>query len=299
MQWLKYYKNKIYNISLSMPQKTVKKYLKLRDRILIIIFVTVLGTVAVRALDKKFAQTNPGNEPGKCPVDMVLVTSGEKNFCLDKFEETANSKCPYINPDNQSQTMINLNDQDCAPETIAGKSPWRFISQDQATLACAKQGKRLPTNDEWYASALGTPDKNSQWGNDDCQVDNNWPVHPGLTGSGKNCISSAGAYDMVGNVWEWVKDTIEEGQYKNNKLPDSGYVNSMNDSGLPAITDPNKTNQNYNNDYFWVQKSGVRAIARGGYWNNKSDAGAYSAYIYVQPSSAETGIGFRCAKNLY
>jgi formylglycine-generating enzyme required for sulfatase activity len=61
----------------------------------------------------------------------------------------------------------------------------------------------LPTDKEWLQVALGTPDKETGWDSDDCQVENNWDIQPGLAGTGKNCVSAAGAYDMIGNVWEW------------------------------------------------------------------------------------------------
>jgi formylglycine-generating enzyme required for sulfatase activity len=101
---------------------------------------------------------------------------------------------------------------------------------------------------------------------------------------------------MAGNVWEWVDGAVNDGIFNGNQLPLSGYIDSTDGAGLPGKTNIDTANENYNNDYFWIKNSGLRAIARGGYWNNKSDAGQYAVYIVAAPSAVESGIGFRCAK---
>ncbi|MBD3208569.1 MAG: SUMF1/EgtB/PvdO family nonheme iron enzyme, partial [Candidatus Nealsonbacteria bacterium] len=153
-----------------------------------------------------------------------------------------------------------------------------------------------PTPKEWHQAALGTPDKESDWSGKDCHVAGNWPSQPGLTGSGEDCVSSAGAYDMVGNVWEWVDGTIFDGQYEGHALPEQGFVQGVDDQGLSYQTDIEESAPNYNQDYFWIKQQGTRGIARGGYWGNGSDAGVYSAYLVVPPSFSGTGVGFRCVK---
>jgi formylglycine-generating enzyme required for sulfatase activity len=275
-----------------------KIFLKFRDKALIIIVIIILGTAAVKAIDIKIGKTSQKNI-SQCPSDMAMIMADERNFCIDKYEASAGPSCTYANPQNQSDTRINLSDSKCAPLSQPELSPWRFISRDQAVMACAKAGKRLPTNEEWQMAALGTPDINLNWGEDDCQVNNNWTGQPGLTGSGINCVSSAGAYDMIGNVWEWVKETVDNGKINDAIMPGSGFIDATDGKGLPTETNINSANPNYNEDYLWIKSSSNRAIARGGYWNNKSDAGQYAVYIVALPATAEVGIGFRCAKNLY
>src|SRR3989339_705432 len=126
----------------------------------------------------------------------------------------------------------------------------------------------------------------------DCLYDN--PANQ--EGTGKRCISSFGVYDMIGNVWEWVADTVYDGKLGNKELPPSGFVLSVDDEALPVETNVNTGDPNYYHDYFWLKTSGARAMARGGYWDNKEEAGQYSIYAVSPPSYVGTGIGFRCAK---
>lgn len=269
--------------------------------IIVIILATFFSTVIIKASDNLIpflsATLNQNFSPNTpCPSDMVFVPKEDGGFCIDKYENSPAPNCPFSNPQNQKETRENLNDPNCKPISVAGALPWRFISQDQAQIACAKAGKRLPTNEEWYLASLGTPDSSSAWGPDDCQVANNWSNQPGFTGSGKKCVSAVGAYDMIGNVWEWVKGTVLDGEYEGKKLPPKGFIDSTDGRGLPAITNPENPNPNYNEDYFWIYQTGIRSFARGGYWDNQSRAGFYSVYLVYQPSDVGPGIGFRCAK---
>jgi hypothetical protein len=68
----------------------------------------------------------------------------------------------------------------------------------QAQQACANVGKRLLTNAEWQMAAAGTPERR-------CNLSLALEADPtGIAG----CVSRWGAYDMVGNVSEWVAEWI-------------------------------------------------------------------------------------------
>ena len=231
-----------------------------------------------------------------CSSDMVYVESSEGGFCIDKYEASAGtgSSCSLSNPGSQANTLANLDEAGCKPVSISGAVPWRYISQGQAALACAKAGKRLPTNKEWFYAALGTPDLASGWGANDCNV--NSKGTPGNTGSWSNCVSTAGAYDMVGNVWEWVADsTTDAAAIISNEVSSPDYITGVDGNGLVREVSDTTPNANYNEDQLWYA-AGYRGFIRGGFWGDGAGAGVFALYLNNAPSSATHSIGFRCAR---
>jgi formylglycine-generating enzyme required for sulfatase activity len=274
---------------------------KLIEVISVIFISSILTTLAIKAVDKtNLIASLTGDiqkENQKCPPDMVFIPSENGGFCIDKYENSPGPNCPFSNPQNQEETRKNLEDPKCYPVSKEGTIPWTNISQNQAQLACAKAGKRLPSPREWYLASLGTPDKSEGWTKDDCNLNKNWDQNPGPTGSGKNCKSSFEVYDMIGNVWEWVGGSVVDGKYQDRELPQQGFVWGIDDeTGLPFQTENQNPNSNYNNDYFWIVKKGTRAIAKGGYFQSGSDGGVYSSSLIALPSDFSSGVGFRCAK---
>lgn len=270
---------------------------------LVIILAVIFVSLGINAADHYgnpgesiFSRIIFGSSKGPCPSDMVLVTRSQGNFCIDKYENSPSASCPNTAPANGEETRNNLDMMDCKPLSVVNSLPWRNISLDQAMNACAKAGKRLPTPDEWYEASLGTPDPKGNWGPDDCQLNKNWPTQPGPTGSGKNCVSGAGAYDMIGNAWEWVNGQIVDGVFAGREIPDQGYIDGLGTDTLPLTTNGDKPNSNYNEDYLWIKKTGARGIARGGYWDNQSDGGRNAVYMVSPLSFSGVGMGFRCVK---
>lgn len=236
-------------------------------------------------------------EEERCPKDMVLVDSATGGFCIDIYEASPGEDCVYDNPSSQVETRNNMVNPKCVPASEPDRTPWRNVSQTQAISLCAKAGKRLPTNEEWYAAAIGTPDTSEGWDDGSCNVMRNWSVsEPGKTGSAPECVSYYGTYDMVGNVWEWVRDTVKQGEYQGTQVPDSGFVHSVDETGIPTMTDRSKPDPNYNDDRFWSEKTQVVGIFRGGYWASGSGAGIYTAHAQMPPSFVGVGVGFRCVK---
>lgn len=268
-----------------------------KKEIIVVLTAIILTTAGIKASDKVFNGKGEDVYEGTgCPPDMVEVNLAERKICIDKYEASAGDDCDYKNPGTQEETKTNLDMNKCKAVSRSGVLPWTNISQSQAQVACAKAGKRLPTNKEWMQASLGTPDKKNGWGNDDCNVARNWETSPGPTGSGVNCLSANNAYDMIGNVWEWVSDTAFDGKYKGRELPKKGYIKGVDEDGAPTETTIDQGDPNYNEDYFFSINIGSRAFARGGHWDNKSDAGQYAVYLESPPSFAGIGIGFRCAK---
>lgn len=224
-----------------------------------------------------------------CPDGMVEVTTLSPPVCVDVFEASVGDHCPVPDPTALRDTAINVNDQDCRPESQAGKSPWVFVARHQAESLCAKAGKRLATPHEWYAASLGSMDRPGL-----CTVDS---TRPALTGSRPDCRSSIGAYDMIGNVWELVAAEVVDGYYADRTLPREGYVAAVDGLGLPSrsTTSPQVA---YNADYMWSTATGTYSLMRGGFYGSQSDAGIYTVHAAIDPTFSSAAIGFRCARDL-
>jgi hypothetical protein len=159
--------------------------------------------------------------------------------------------------------------------SIAGVTPSRFLTWFQATAAARNAGKRLPTNAEWQAAALGTPDPGAAPGSEDCHTVGVAPVQ---TGSRASCVSDVGAFDMVGNLSEWVGDWVPPatGSCAAELFAGTGDTNCL--AGTSHA-------------------EGTAALVRGGDFDllDNVSAGVFAVSATI-PSAANTFFGFRAAR---
>jgi len=245
----------------------------------------------------------PKDPPTKCALDAVLVGAG----CMDTYEASVwripdpfgANKGLVKNVKKGKAEMQDLidggatqlgtvsdnyapctdNGQNCANDIFAvslpAVTPARYITWFQAQEACTNSAKRLPSNAEWQAAANGTPDPGGDNGTTDCNTASTFTV--AATGSRSLCLSSRGAYDMVGNLFEWVADWAP----LSTACP--GWGAFSNDYQCFAGADTTTT-------------GGPGALLRGGYFGGGTDAGPLAVVGYFQPSVAAYFIGFRCAR---
>lgn len=221
-----------------------------------------------------------------CGTGAVLMQGSRGQLCVDVYEASPSSQCPVATPAHALHTEQNTHAKDCtaisAPDTI----PWSFVSLPQAQQLCAMSGKRLPTSDEWYRIALGTDVAS-------CITQEVEKTETGTAG----CLSSVGAYDVVGNVWEWVDAHVQDRIFEGRTLPLDGYVTSVDAHGI-ALTSGENPDALYGRDYFWAKDEGVFGMIRGGFYGSKEDAGLYTVNASVPTSFASQGVGFRCVKDV-
>ena len=278
----------------------MKKLWKIVRGVLVVLSTIALSTLAINATDNAGNFSNSilglviGGEEERCPLNMALVPNSEGGFCIDIYEASVGEDCQFNTPQNQNETRLNLEDSSCVAESNPNKKPWTNIARHQAELACAQAGKRLPSNEEWYKASLGTPDSSGNVSRGDCNIDSSGT--PLNTGARSLCRSSIGVFDMVGNVWEWVDETVISGNFNGRVLPNEGYVNGIDNQGVPIDTSSTTPDANFNDDYFFLDKTGSRGMIRGGYWGSGSDAGQYAINAITPPSFTGNAVGFRCAK---
>src|SRR5262249_29885775 len=147
--------------------------------------------------------------------------------------------------------------------SLPGVTPSRYLTWFQAAATARNAGKRLPTNAEWQAAALGTPDGAP------CIVA---AAGPGPTGTA-GCVSDVGAFDLVGDPAEWVADGVPR----------------------PTACAPPLFGTDDNCLAGASTTEGPGALLRGGYFSN-SGAGVFAVDALFLPSNPDNSRGFRGAR---
>jgi len=207
-------------------------------------------------------------------VEMALVPSG--CFMMgstggDQDEQPIHEVC-FEQPfwiDVYEVTNQQYGETGCADEL---QQPRDCISWEEASSYCESRQARLPTEAEWEYAARGPDNLIYPWGNEFIAENTvfafNSDGESTTIGSREGGVSWVGAYDMSGNVWEWVSDWYDDEYYSNS----------------PRINPQGPNN-------------GTSHVWRGGSWGavefslrTADRAGSESAFTGL------TG-GFRCARS--
>jgi len=158
--------------------------------------------------------------------------------------------------------------------SIPSVAPAAFVTWFQAQEACANSNKRLPTSAEWQIAASGTPDPGPDNGTTDCNTASGALPR---TGDRASCVSSRGAFDMVGGVAEWVSEWLPA------ETACPGWASFSNDEMCLAGASSTLAHP--------------VAPTRGGAWASLGGAKAGPLAIHpFAPFHSAAFIGFRCAR---
>lgn len=160
--------------------------------------------------------------------------------------------------------------------SVSGVMPSSNVTWFQAQQACKNARKRLPSNAEWQAAVAGTSDPGPDNGTTDCNTAGTVAI---AAGSRSGCVSSDGAFDMVGNLSEWVADwmprSVACGSRSWGAVSPTGDSQCLN--GAETTGDPG-------------------ALLRGGSFTYGSSAGPLAVFGTEPSSSSYPTFGWRCAR---
>ena len=172
--------------------------------------------------------------------------------------------------------------QNCTDDIFAvslgGVPPSANITWLQAVVACENSRKRLPTSSEWQAAVTGTPDAGPDNGATSCNTASAGAAV--MTGSRSLCKSARGAFDMVGNLYEWTADWTPRSTACDSwsgTVSPTGFRDDQCLAGAALTGEP-----------------GV--LVRGGSFGHGTAAGPLAISGGAGPSYFRDNLGFRCAR---
>jgi len=236
------------------------------------------GVEMVLVPEGEFTMGSNDGDNDEQPVHQVYL----ETYHIDKYEVTNASYKTCVDagvcdePTNASEYNNSKYDQ----------HPVVYVSWKMANEYCDWRGAKLPTEAEWEKAARGMDGRTYPWGNEfdgnnanfcDSSCSYAWadknsddgyattsPVGSYLYG-----VSPYGAYDMAGNVWEWVADWYYGDYYSSS--PEANPIGP---------------------------ESGDNRVMRGSAWNLSDDSLRSPNRNVYNPANAYFNIGFRCSRSL-
>jgi formylglycine-generating enzyme required for sulfatase activity len=151
-----------------------------------------------------FMMGNAGGDEYERPPHKVTV----QPFFVDLYEVTCEEYLRFVKATGYAPPSGWHDGQYPAK---AAQQPVTGVNWDDANAYARWAGKRLPTEEEWEFAARGRDGRFYPWGNE-------WKVGMANAGSSDGGIAEVGtfkgvspfgAYDMVGNAWEWTASDLK------------------------------------------------------------------------------------------
>ncbi len=225
-------------------------------------------------------------------------------FCVDRFE--ASLEVVAADGTRAAHPHYQRPEKGTAYAAVskAGNYPQGYISRVEAKAACEASGKRLCSRLEWQRACRGKGGARYPYGHagvrGKCSTGklhllrekfgdnprggwkydehfnspdlNREPGYLAKSGEYPECVSDAGAFDMVGNLHEWVSDTVDE-----------DFVAKMEAEDIERQWQP------------WHEGNGMFL---GGFYSTTSEHGAGCTFTTIahEPTYHDYSTGFRCCK---
>lgn len=214
-----------------------------------------------------FTMGDDAGQPDERPARVVQLPA----YQIDRYEVTVGEFRGFVRATNHltsAEAEGRPTNETWRVDAVGARfdRPVRYVSWWDADRYCRWRGKRLPSEAEWERAARGEDGRRFAWGND---------FDAGRVAAGDtapvgyfiNNGSPVGAYDMSGNVWEWVNDWYRADYY-------GQADNTANPQG------PQQADQR---------------VIRGGSFSNGPDDLRVTRRIKDDAGRANRDVGFRCA----
>lgn len=195
------------------------------------------------------------------------------SYYIDKFEVTTAQYRDFLAMSNRPPPKF----WEAVDLQVHGRRPVAGVTWYDAQAYCKAYGKRLPTEAEWEKAARGKDAREYPWGNERPSPQHanfdrccEWKGYGTYTAVGtyQTGKSQYGAYDLAGNVWEWVADEYDPMYYR--KSPERN----------PQGPDGN-----------------ANKVERGGSWNYPAHELRAAWRGKDPPDKQDRDVGFRCAQD--